>query len=175
MDAIDTRIERALGRHRWVEARRLIREALRRNPGHHWYLTRLATTYYEERKYGMALRFSRKAVKRVPHCPLVLWDYAGALYMTGGQQQAISIWRSLIRRGVENLARDECGEGVRWARGLVNDCYFRLAEAYKILGNRRLATRYMREHLANRGRGVASVFSRKEAVLLQSELENSAG
>ena len=121
------RIDRAMDKEDWEAAHRLILQELKAEPEDHWLTTRLATTFYEQRDYAAALKWSEKAILLAPECPLVLWDYAGALDMTGREEEAIRIWRRLIERGAERIAADECGEGVRWAESLVNDCRYRAA------------------------------------------------
>ena len=58
-----------------------LRQRLKAEPHHHWLLTRLSSEYYEKRQYALALKYAEKAFTEVPSCPLVLWDYAGALQM----------------------------------------------------------------------------------------------
>src|SRR5262245_679907 len=114
-------IEDLLDVERWRDARARIRLELRSRPDSHWLHTRLALTYYEERRYRLALRSSERALRLAPACPLVLWDYAGALQMLARHREALRIYSELVNRGVHRIARDECGEGIAWARGLVAD------------------------------------------------------
>src|ERR1700736_806345 len=93
-------IQRAFDADDWKQARKLIRAELEKDPTHHWLLTRLATTYYEEKDYAKALAISEKAMRSNPRCPLVLWDYACALDMLGRSDDAIVVWDKLLRRGV---------------------------------------------------------------------------
>src|SRR5881628_249560 len=92
---------------RWRAARKAIRAELKHTPEHHWLLTRLGTTYYEERKYVTALRYVERALRMVPKCPLVLWDYAGSLQMLGRHREAMSVYSRLIRRGARRIANGE--------------------------------------------------------------------
>ena len=105
-------IEAAIKRDDWHGARRLIRAELRRQPDSHWLLTRLALTYYETFDYKRALAIGLQAYELAPQCPLVLWDLAGSYDMLRRHRDAIPIYRKLIRRGVESIAYDECGEGL---------------------------------------------------------------
>ena len=56
-----------------------LRRRLKAEPRHHWLLTRLSSVYDEQRRYALALQYAEKAFVEAPSCPLVLWDYAGAL------------------------------------------------------------------------------------------------
>jgi tetratricopeptide (TPR) repeat protein len=142
----------------WKAARRVIRRKLRKEPDSHWLLTRLALTYYEERDYQTALVYSQQALDLAPRCPLVLWDYAGALDMLGRTAEAIAVYRRIVRRGISSLAYGPCGEGRRRARGLVADCLYRLAKCYRDLGRTKLAARFFEEHFVQRGPGCASIY-----------------
>jgi tetratricopeptide (TPR) repeat protein len=153
-------IEAAIKRKDWKGARRLIRADLRRNPDSHWLLTRLSLTYYEEYDYKRALVIGRQAYKLMPKCPLVLWDLAGTLSMLGRQQEAITIYRGLIRRGLESIAFGRCGEGKAWARGLVADCWYSLADCERRLRHPKptRAIKCYKQHLAMRGPGCRSIY-----------------
>jgi tetratricopeptide (TPR) repeat protein len=169
-DAIEARIAAS----DWSGARRLIQTALRREPDSHWLLARLGLTYYEERRYAHALRWSERALARAPRCPLVLWEYAGDLQQLGRHREALRVYAGLVRRGAESIARGPCGEGLRWAHGLVADSLYRQAIAYLALGQRRRARTSLEGHLALRGPRCASIYPvrqvRRELRALDGEL-----
>ena len=164
---LGNKIEKFIDREQWEEARSEILKDLKKQPDDHWLLTRLALTYYEQRRYKKALQVSQKAISLAPRCPLALWDYAGSLDMVHREKEAIEVWKSLLRRGVESVAFDECGEGLRWAESLLNDCRYRIGKSYLDLGNRRAAQKYLNEHLIHRRPGLPSSYAlqqvRKEA------------
>ena len=158
IDAKTKAIENAIEADDFAKARRLLRESLRASPEHHWLLTRLALTYYEEQKYKKALEYSQKAILSNPTCPLVLWDYAGALDMLGRTDDAIQAWSNLVSRGVEAIAFDECCEGLVWACSLVNDCRYRIGLAYQDKGDTLCAVRWIEDHIEHRRPGVPSIY-----------------
>ena len=151
-------IENAIRRGDWKVARRLVRAALRRQPDSHWLFARLSITYYEEFDYRRALTIGQQAYALAPRCPLVLWDLAGTLDMLGRHREAMPLYRRLIRRGVESVAFDDCGEGLALARGLVADCWYRLAHCEHELGRRARAVHCYEQHLAMRGPGCRSIY-----------------
>jgi len=155
-------IEKLIAAEDWKDARKLIRAALRKKPDSHWLLTRLGLTYYEEYNYEKALFYSGQALKLAPNCPLVLWDYAGALDMLGRTKKAIAIYKKLIKRGVEGIAYGDCGEGLAWARGLVADCLYRLATCYDELGQSDNSIDCYYQHIRLRGPGCRSIYSINE-------------
>jgi hypothetical protein len=147
---------------RWAAARRELRRELALDPpDNHWLLTRLSLTYYEERKYRMALRYVEQALVIAPWCPLVLWDHAGTLQMLGRHGEALQVYRRLVRRGAARLAHGRCGEGLGWARGLVADCYYRMMVSLDALGERRKSIAALTKHLDLRGPGCYSIYPLK--------------
>src|SRR5262249_34895563 len=143
-------IEDAIAREDWGKARLLIRQRLRREPNHHWLLTRLGLTYYEQKQYKRALNYALKALQIEPYCPLVVLDYAGGIDMLDRKKEALSIYRWLISWGEERLAYGPCGEGIRSARSLIADCFYRIGAILEEQGQRKRAVAAFREHLSKR-------------------------
>ncbi|SRR5579883_1118680 len=155
-------IETYIKQENWKKAQRLIRKALKTEPDSHWLWATLSLTYHEQFDYEKSLEYAQKAFSLAPHCPLVLWHYAGALYMHGLAKEALDIWKRLIRRGAKSIAYGECGEGLESARRLVNDCNYRIGRCYAWIGQRALAIRYFRKYLENREKGVRSAYDLRE-------------
>ncbi|MFZ3342487.1 MAG: hypothetical protein WA213_16510 [Terriglobales bacterium] len=155
-------IENAVSRDKWPLARRLIREELKRDPSDHWLLSRLALTYYEQRQYRRALQYDVKALQDGPYCPLVIWGYAGTLDMLKQPKEALTLYRWLISWGEDELAYGPCGEGIRRARSLIADCFYRIARIQEKAGQRKRAIASYEEHLRRRKRGTASIYPLKE-------------
>ena len=151
-------IEEAIRCEDWTTARRLIRRALSKSPDSHWLITRLGLTYYEQRNYDRALVYSQQAFRIAPRCPLVLWDLAGTQQMLGRHTEATRVFRRLIRRGVDRIAHDDCGEGIAWARGLVADCWYRVARIEITRGYAVRGVDALRAHLTLRGPGCRSIY-----------------
>lgn len=154
---LSQRINEALERDDTVAARSMIRREIRLSGEDHWLLTTLAITYYEERRYKLALRYNQRAFALAPRCPLVLRDYAYTLYMLDHLDRAIKICKHLLKRG-RAMAHGECGEGIRATLGLLNDCRYILALCYNELGRKPLAIKYLQGHLKHRSRGVPTAY-----------------
>jgi hypothetical protein len=120
-------VEIAIEAENWILARKLIRAELKRNPKSHWFLGRLALTYYEQRDYKRALYWNAVALQEAPYCPLLIWDYACTLAMLDENDKALLLYRWLLSWGEDRLAYGECGEGIRSARALMADCHYRIA------------------------------------------------
>jgi tetratricopeptide (TPR) repeat protein len=151
-----------LRQKKWEEMRQLALEWLQEEPTSHWLLAQISQAYYEERNYLEALEYSKRALDIQPSCPLALWDYAGALDMLERNDEALAVYRRLMRRGAARIAHGRCGEGIRWARSLVNDCRYRVGLIYGRVGEARTARSYIRRHLSGRGRNTPSIYSLKE-------------
>ncbi len=167
-------INRLSKEEKWAEARAYILEWLKDEPDSHWLLTNLSGTYYEERNYEKALEYVEQALRVAPRCPLVLWDYAGTLAMLERNEEALRVYNSLIRRGVDRIAYGECGEGIRRARSLINDSRYRLGRIYASMGKFHLASKYLKAHIANRSRNCPSIYNvrdvkKKLAIILEGK------
>ena len=145
-----------------AQARALLEPRLKDESNNHWLLTRLGTTYYEERDYRKALRLSRRAYKLRPHCPLVLWDLASTLEMLGQDRKVLEIYKILFALGPKRLAEEECGEGINWASALLTDCLYSAAGCLHRLGEPEEALACIQQHLEMRALGVKSIYSLRE-------------
>jgi tetratricopeptide (TPR) repeat protein len=158
----------------WKKARESIYFELLRKPQDHWLMTRLSMTYYEEYDYKNSLKISTEAFKIAPNCPLVLWDYAAALQMNKMGKDALIIWKKIITKGEYKIANDECGEGLKWARSLINDCRFRIGMYYVHEKKIKLGYRYLLQHLKVRKLRMGSIYNlkmiKKQILKLESEI-----
>jgi Tetratricopeptide repeat len=139
-----------------------LRRRLKAEPHHHWLLTRLSSEYYEQKRYGLALKYAEKAFAEAPSCPLVLWDYAGALQMLGRHDEALDLYARIVTRGVKRIATGECGEGIARARGLVSDSHYRASISLKAVGNEKGSLSAFDQCLDLRGPGCHSIYRLNE-------------
>ena len=166
-----TQVEKLLAAKKWSKARALIQEELLSDPADHWLWTTLGLTFYEQRQYDKALKCSKRAVELAPDCALVLWDYAGALYMTGREHSALAIWTLLQDMELEDVAYGECSEGMDWAMQLVNDVHYRMGRYYQWKGNKELARVSFGKYLHNRSHGVTSIYEVRKVKEYLNQLE----
>ncbi len=171
IDSCQQRLMRFEKKRDWKNAAAANRTFIAQYPESHWFLTKQSEYYYELKQYGRALKHARKALQLAPHCPLVLWDYAGALHMLDQTEQARLVYRRLLRRGVEHIAYGQCGEGYRWAENLLCDCLYKIGTGYADEGKTRLAIRYLRRHLVSRRPGLRSLFPAKNVRRKLADLE----
>jgi predicted Zn-dependent protease len=168
-------IEVAIRIDDWQSARTLIRNALKRDPLNHWLLSRLALTYYEQKQYRRALHYDIKALQIAPYCPLAIWGYAGTLDMLERSKEALVLFKWLVSCGEPDLAYGDCGEGIRAARSLIADCYYRIAQIQEESGQRKKALAAYAEHLARRRRGTRSIYPLREVRARYKKLASAIG
>jgi tetratricopeptide (TPR) repeat protein len=170
-------VEQLICGERWDEAEGVIKgnlvEPIEDHWDNHWWLARLSAVYYERHNYAESLAVIEKARLIAPNCPLVLWDYAGSLDMLGREEEATKIWKFLLRKGIKKIAFDECGEGVRWAESLLNDCLYRIGLSYYRLGRKVLAVKYIKQHIAQRRPGLPSIYRLRAVKKKLQQIENS--
>jgi tetratricopeptide (TPR) repeat protein len=173
MSRLSDKINTLFEQEKWKEARALIEKA-RAKPGagdDHWLLTRLATTYYEERNYKKALQLSEQARELASDCPLVLWDLAGALDALGRSQEAIDVYMGLIERGPEKVGQEECGEGLEWAIDLLTDCFYRVSVCLKHLDRPKPAWEFFVRYAQLVAAGAHSMYAEAHNQVLQHVVE----
>jgi tetratricopeptide (TPR) repeat protein len=159
----------------WRQVRKQLLQSLEAEPKNHWILTRLGNTYFQEGDNRLALAYVIKALRLQPECPLALWDYACVLDDLGKSRQAFEIFSRLVRKGVGRIRTDDCGEGIRWAKSLVNDSRYRAGFSAHSLKLAKSAKAYFVEHFKNRERGVFSLYkrpyARRKVLILYPELK----
>ncbi len=158
-----TEIEQLVNRKQWGKVRIQVQEELISAPTDHWLWMTLGLSYYEQKHYEKALECSKRAVELQPDCPLALWHYAGALFMSGREDAAIAIWTILLDMDVEKVAYGECGEGMDWALQLLNDVHFRMGRFFQWKENPDRARTSFEKYMHNRRHGVNSLYDRKVA------------
>lgn len=165
-----TEIDKLVAAEKWTKARTLILDQLLAAPTDHWLWTTLGLTFYEQRRYEKALQCSRRAVALAPDCPLVLWDYAGCLYMCGHGDAALAIWTLLLSMDLEEVAYGECAEGMDWALQLINDVHYRMGRYYQWKKDPERARVSFEKYLHNREHGVGSIYDKKQVQEFLSRL-----
>jgi tetratricopeptide (TPR) repeat protein len=157
-----TIINQLFKEEKWSEARELLLKWLQEEPNNHWFLTRISTIYLEEKQYDKALEYVEQALQIAPRCPLVLWDYAEVLDRLKRNEEAIQIYKKIIRRGISRTAYGECGEGLRWARSIINDSRYMLGLIYASMSKFQLAGNSLKKYIANHDRNTPSIYDLRE-------------
>lgn len=157
-------IERFLEHKQWSKARAAIQECLVFHPTDHWLWMHLGLTYFEQKKYEQALKCCEHALRLASECPLAKWHYAGCLSMVGRDQEALTMWQTLLDADVEEIAHGQHGEGMDWALQLVNDVHFRMGSCRQALKEWDAAQESLQKYVHNRQHGVGSLYELKTAL-----------
>ncbi|NTX01683.1 M48 family metallopeptidase [Myxococcus sp. CA040A] len=160
---ISKRIDQLISAEKWVELEGVISKALVAAPDDHWLHVRRADAWYEQRRYRKAATLYRKVLELMPGCPLGRWGLASAELALGAHPEARKLFQSLAREKPEVMGTRVCGEGVRWARGVVADANFRLGQLAEREGSKVVARRRYRTYLRTMERPALSIESRKGA------------
>ena len=168
MKEFSRRVNSLLFKEEWKTLDKILRDRLKSYPNEYWLMTCLANSLYEQRKYKQALKYSEKAMQIASDDPLVIFDYAPILKMTGDIRKAIGYWKKIEKMGLNRLAFGRHGEGMNWAKSIRNTTYYQLAFAYKDLGDmKNLIT--TKKNIENRERGVRCNYSKAETLRLYKE------
>jgi len=151
--------------NRLLDAKVVLHKELINYPTEYWLLTTLSNVYYELKDYKSALEYSGKALNAEPSDYLVLNNHACILsVIEGKEKEAIELLERIIFTDLNKVAYGNHGEGMRWAKSLVNDCRVRLALVYLSINKKAEAIKYLNEHLEKREKGVFSNFLKKEII-----------
>ncbi len=175
MHGVSREINDAIDREDWSFARRILLEKLKKEPNDHWLLSRLGSVYYEQRKYRKALEYSKKALALAPDCPLVLWDLAGPLFATGKVRAAWQIYRGLLNKGPEKIAKGPCGEGLSWANSLMVDCIFSIGLCLQRMGKTDQAALFFGKFLELRAMWDGGIYGFEDALDALGKFEKANG
>lgn len=88
------------------------------------------------------------------------------------EKEAIDIWKKIISKGVKRIAYGDWGEGLSWAKSLINDCRYGISLALISLNDKKTAIMYLKSHLNYRKKRVRSIFKLKD---VKNKLDSISG
>lgn len=154
----------------WEKAKIYIEKELLEAPNDYWLISTLAITYYELRDYVKALSLSENALSINPKDYLVLDYHACILSVIPGKELvAIKFLKKIVKTDINKMAYGPTGEGMKWAKSIINDCRVRLAMVYHSINKVKEAILYLNEHLVYRERGIFSNFTKNEVLKMKSK------
>jgi len=156
---------------RFKAVENLMRKKLEQEPENVYFLAQLANALWNLNKDEEALSYADKAKSISPTNPLTLFTRARVLGSLHKFEEAAAEWEELISMGEAEVAEKGFGKG--WAKSVINDARYYRALSLGELNRDKEALALMEEHLKNRGKGVRSNFTKKEATLFYKELKYS--
>jgi len=145
-ESIKLEIQELKKYERWDIIRKKLLRKLRRYPTKVILLTYLSNAYFEEGKYKKALQASIKAYSRMPENPLVLWDYAHALYMNSEFSKSLRFFKTIMCMRPTTIAKSMTWK-IEYAKEFLNASRFNIALCYIQLDKFSLAIRALETYL----------------------------
>lgn len=157
---------------KWNNAKKLLKKELLKFPNEYFLITSLAQVSYNLAQFEESLNYSQRALTIEPNDVLVNYDYGCTLAALDKNKEAIEQWELILEKGIDEIAYGKFGEGLKWAKSILNNTRYRKAMCLVEIRNVEDANRLIEEHLANRQRGIYSDFTKKQVLEKQKTLKN---
>ena len=135
-------------------------------PNEYYIFQQLAQTYYIESigQFQLACQCAEKAFNMEPDDDLNIYTYACSLYYVGRLEESFDLFSRMTSKNVDAIAYGEHGEGLLYAKSLINDSIYMMGVICQKRQQYKEAEELFTKHLANRRRGQYSDFSRKQVM-----------
>lgn len=128
------KIKLLFDKQQWRKAKGLIVKELANQPKNLSLLSRLVRVYYELGDFKSAVRTGHKTYRLAPAHPVIIWDYAYALFLAGKFDESRILFHKLLKRADGNLK---------------NACRFMIGRCYLNLMKLRYSKRWIESYLTN--------------------------
>ena len=135
-------------------------------PNEYYIYQQLAATYYIESigKYQLALKCAENAFNMEPDDDLNIYTYACSLYYVGCLDESFDLFSRITSKDVDAIAYGEHGEGLLYAKALINDSIYMTGVICQDKHQYKEAREQFMKHLTNRRRGQYSDFTKKQVL-----------
>ena len=135
-------------------------------PNEYYIFQQLAQTYYINciGQFQLACQYAEKAFNMEPDDDLNIYTYACSLYYVGRLDESFDLFSRITSKDVNAIAYGEHGEGILYAKALINDSIYMMGVICQDRHQYKEAKELFIKHLVNRRRGQYSDFT-KEQVL----------
>ena len=135
-------------------------------PNEYYIFQQLAQTYYIKciGQFQLACQCAEKAFNMEPDDDLNIYTYACSLYYVGRLDESFDLFSKITSKDVDAIAYGEHGEGLLYAKSLINDSIYMMGVICQDKLQYKEAKELFMKHLVNRRRGQYSDFT-KEQVL----------
>lgn len=155
----------------FAKAEALLRKSLASAPKDLYLLTQLANVLWNRHKDKEALLYADEAENISESYPLLFYTRGRILWTLEKYEESMKEWSKILNMSDVDVANN--GWGMHWAKSVINDARYYMADCLCHLYRDKEGLLYMVEHLNNRKRGVQSDFSKKEAILFYKVLKYS--
>lgn len=129
----------------WVKANYFIRKLIRSDSNSEWNWSKLASIYYELKKYKLSLRYSKKALSINKNYPFSLWTIANSYYYLKDYQNSLKYFKIIIDFSEKEIGIIQSKMGVKWAQSLKLDTYIKLSDVCYMLERDQEAILYFKK------------------------------
>ena len=156
---------------KYKSAERILREMLDQSSEDVYALTQLANVLWNQYKDEEALHYANMAKKLSSFYPLLNYTRGRILWSLERYEQSKEEWDVILNMPETEIAKS--GFGLGWSKSVINDSRYYKADCLYHLYKDNEALDLMEKHLAHRGKGIESDFTKKEAVLFYKVLKYS--
>jgi len=117
---IEKHIKELASKKDWTQLIRYLKRKCEEFPKEYWFKTELAEYLYLEGNKA-CLRYAKEAFDIAPDDMLVVYNYAYSLYINERYEEAENALMIIREKGLDYIAYSEHGEGMRWAKKLMQD------------------------------------------------------
>ena len=110
----------------WTGMIKMLKKYAMKYPNEYYVYQQLAATLYIESiaQYQLAFQYAERAMSMEPNDDLNIYTYACALYYVGQLEKSFEYFTKIIKKDILEIAYGEHGEGVRYAKQLINDSVY---------------------------------------------------
>ena len=157
----------------WTGMIRMLKRYAMRYPNEYFIYQQLAATLYIDSvsQFKLAYKYAERAMKIEPDDDLNIYTYACALYYVGQLDKSLEYFTKIINKDIQVIAYGEHGEGVRYAKQLINDSVYMAGVVCQDMHRYNEAKDYFMRYLESKKPFQNSDFTKKQAMNHLSELK----
>lgn len=158
----------------WTGLIKMLKRYANRYPNEYYVYQQLASTLYIESiaQYQLAFQYAERAIIMEPDDDLNIYTYACALYYVGLLDKSYEYYNKIIDKDINDIAYGEHGEGLRYAKALINDSIYMAGVICQKQHKYEEAKGFFLRHLEDRKPFQYSDFTKAQVMKHLSELEN---
>lgn len=156
----------------WTGMIKMLKRYAIRYPNEYFISQQLAATLYVEgiAKFRLAYQYAERAMTLEPDDDLNIYTYACALYYVDQLEKSFEYFSKIIDKDIHEIAYGEHGEGLRYAKQLINDTVYMAGVVCQRLHRYNEAKDYFMRYLENKKPFQYSDFTKRQAMKHLSEL-----
>ena len=169
-----SKLESLKSESNWTGMIRMLKRYAMRYPNEYFIYQQLAATLYIDSvsQFKSAYNYAERAMTIEPDDDLNIYTYACALYYVGRLDKSLEYFTKIINKDIHEIAYGKHGEGVRYARQLINDSVYMAGVVCQDMHRYNEAKDYFMRYLESKKPFQYSDFTKKQAMNHLLELTN---